>query len=185
MVKNRQAFEGWINEIDQACRVSDRDFRTEIFKKSTSSRTGGTVSVMHLTDDELVAKLRSCFSYAPTMNEARWRTKESMRQLEHKSTPTRWGRALYRGPQESTLKMRGTPMSSKTSFCHWRRTSGIKSPTNGQKWDSHPVHVLARPSSWQITWKNSYRWLIVSSLQFPNFPPVEVNEIKCGRIFRR
>ena len=35
--KNRQAFEGWINEIDQACRVSDRDFRTEIFKKSTGA----------------------------------------------------------------------------------------------------------------------------------------------------
>ena len=33
--KNRQAFEDWIDEIDQACRVSDWDFRTEIFKKST------------------------------------------------------------------------------------------------------------------------------------------------------
>ena len=33
--KNRQAFEDWINEINQACRVSDQDFRTEIFKKST------------------------------------------------------------------------------------------------------------------------------------------------------
>ena len=29
-----------------------------------------------LTDDELVEKLRSCFSYAPTMNEAREETKE-------------------------------------------------------------------------------------------------------------
>ena len=27
--KNRQAFEDWINEINQACRVSDQDFRTE------------------------------------------------------------------------------------------------------------------------------------------------------------
>ena len=33
--KNRQAFEDWINEINQACRVSDWDLRTEIFKKST------------------------------------------------------------------------------------------------------------------------------------------------------
>ena len=32
--KNRQAFEDWINETDQACRVSDHDFRTEIIKKS-------------------------------------------------------------------------------------------------------------------------------------------------------
>ena len=35
--KNRQAFEDWINEIYQACRVSDRDFRNEIFKKSTGT----------------------------------------------------------------------------------------------------------------------------------------------------
>ena len=27
----------WIDEIDQACRASDRDFRTEIFKKSTGA----------------------------------------------------------------------------------------------------------------------------------------------------
>ena len=33
--KSRQAFEDWINEIDQACRVSNQNFRTEIFKKST------------------------------------------------------------------------------------------------------------------------------------------------------
>ena len=32
--KNRQAFEEWIDKINQACRVSDHDFRTEIFKKS-------------------------------------------------------------------------------------------------------------------------------------------------------
>ena len=32
--KNRQAFEDWIDKINQACRVSDHDFRTEIFKKS-------------------------------------------------------------------------------------------------------------------------------------------------------
>ena len=34
---NRQAFEDWIDEIDQACRASDRDFRTEIFKKSAGA----------------------------------------------------------------------------------------------------------------------------------------------------
>ena len=34
-VKNRQAFKDWINKINQACRVSDRNFRTEVFKKST------------------------------------------------------------------------------------------------------------------------------------------------------
>ena len=34
---NRQAFEDWIDEINQACRASDRDFRTEIFKKSAGA----------------------------------------------------------------------------------------------------------------------------------------------------
>ena len=37
-----------------------------------------------LTDDELVAKIRSCFSYVPTMNEAREELR-NMRQLEHES----------------------------------------------------------------------------------------------------
>ena len=31
--KNRQIFKDWINEIDQACQVSNCDFRTEIIKK--------------------------------------------------------------------------------------------------------------------------------------------------------
>ena len=35
--KNRQAFEDWIDEINQACRVSDRDFRTKVFNKSTGA----------------------------------------------------------------------------------------------------------------------------------------------------
>ena len=34
---NRQAFEDWIDEINQACRASSRDFRTEIFKESTGA----------------------------------------------------------------------------------------------------------------------------------------------------
>ena len=43
-------------------------------------------------------KLRSCFSHAPTMNEAREELR-NMRQLEHESVSVymyRWGRALYR-----------------------------------------------------------------------------------------
>ena len=94
---NRQAFEDWINEINQACRASDRDFRTEIFKKSTGAVQQVVLSCDEFTDDELVAKLRSCFSHAPTMNEAReelW----NMRQMEHESVSVymyRWGRALY------------------------------------------------------------------------------------------
>ena len=68
---NRQAFEDWIDEINQACRASDRDFRTEVFKKSAGAVRQVVLSCDEFTDDELVAKLRSCFSHAPTMNEAR------------------------------------------------------------------------------------------------------------------
>ena len=32
---NRQAFKDWIDEINQACRVSGHDFRSEIIKKLT------------------------------------------------------------------------------------------------------------------------------------------------------
>ena len=34
---NRGLFEEWIDELDQACRVSSQDFRTEIIKKSTGA----------------------------------------------------------------------------------------------------------------------------------------------------
>ena len=67
----RQGFEEWFNEIDQACRASNRSFRTELFKKSTRAVRQVILSFNELTYDELVTKLRSCFSHAPTMNEAR------------------------------------------------------------------------------------------------------------------
>ena len=56
------------------------------------------LSCNELTDDELVAKLRSCFSHAPTINKAREEL-QNMKQLEHESVSVymyRWGRALYR-----------------------------------------------------------------------------------------
>ena len=56
--KNRQAFEDWINEIDQACRVSDWDFRTEIFKKSTGAVQQVVLSCDELTDDKLSSKTK-------------------------------------------------------------------------------------------------------------------------------
>ena len=95
---NRQAFEDWIDKINQACRASDRDFRTEIFKKSAGAVQQVVLSCDEFTDDELVTKLRSCFSHAPTMNEAREEL-QNMRQMEHESVSVymyRWGRALYR-----------------------------------------------------------------------------------------
>ena len=94
---NRQAFEDWINEVDQACRASNRGFRTELFKKSAGALRQVILSCDKFTDDELVAKLRSCFSHAPTMNEAREELR-NMRQMKHESVSLymyRWGRALY------------------------------------------------------------------------------------------
>ena len=67
---DRAKFKEWINELDQACRISGHDFRTEIIMKSTGVQkvvlTSGDCS-----DDQLLANLRSCFSDAPKMNQAR------------------------------------------------------------------------------------------------------------------
>ena len=68
---NRQTFEDWIDEVNQACRASNRGFRTELFKKSAGAVRQVILSCSNFSDDELVTKLRSCFSHAPTMNEAR------------------------------------------------------------------------------------------------------------------
>ena len=95
---NRQHFEDWIDEVDQACRASNRGFRTELFKKSARAVRQVILSCDSLSDNKLVMKLHSCFSHAPTMNEAREELR-NMRQMEHESVSVyryRWGRALYR-----------------------------------------------------------------------------------------
>ena len=68
---NRQIFEDWIDEVDQACRASNRGFRTELFKKSAGAVRQVILSCNDFSDDKLVTKLWSCFSHAPTMSEAR------------------------------------------------------------------------------------------------------------------
>ena len=95
---NRQTFEDWIDEVDQACRASNRGFRTELFKKSAGAVRQVILSCGDFSDDDLVTRLRSCFSHAPTMNEAREEL-HNMRQMEHEAVSIymyRWGRALYR-----------------------------------------------------------------------------------------
>ena len=90
---NRHIFEDWINEVDQACRASNRGFRTELFKKSAGAVRQVILSCNEFTDNELMAKLQSCFSHAPTMNEAREEL-HNMRQMEHESISVymyRWG----------------------------------------------------------------------------------------------
>ena len=56
------------------------------------------LSCDNLTDDELLAKLRGCFSYTPTMNEAREELR-NMKQMKNESIAVytyKWGRALKR-----------------------------------------------------------------------------------------
>ena len=64
-------FEEWIDELDQACRVSGHDFRTEIIKKSKGAVCKVVLTSGDCSDDQLLANLGSCFSDAPTMNEVR------------------------------------------------------------------------------------------------------------------
>ena len=82
--KNRQVFEDWIDEIDQACRVSGCNFRTEIIKKSKGAVCKVVMTSDNCSDDELLSKLRSCFSDAPTMNQA-WEELKNLRQKENES----------------------------------------------------------------------------------------------------
>ena len=62
---NRHTFKDWINEVDQACRASNRGFRTELFKKSAGAVRQVILSCSNFSDDKLVTKLRSCFSHSP------------------------------------------------------------------------------------------------------------------------
>ena len=97
-VEDRQVFKDWINEINQACWISEHDFRTEIIKKSTGVVRQVVMSCRDLSDDALLNKLRSCFLVVPTMNEVREELR-NMRQKEHGSITVytyRWGRTLLR-----------------------------------------------------------------------------------------
>ena len=54
---NRQTFKDWIDKVDQACRASNRGFRTELFKKSAGAVRQVILSCSDFSDDELVMKL--------------------------------------------------------------------------------------------------------------------------------
>ena len=95
---DRGIFEEWIDELDQACRISGHDFRTEIIKKLIGAVCKVVLTSGDCSDDQLLANLRSCFSDAPTMNQAR-EDLRNMRQREKESVMVyayRWGRALVR-----------------------------------------------------------------------------------------
>ena len=70
-------FEGWLDAIEQACNMTDRNLRKELMKKS-SGAIRETISMMSAawTNDDIISKLRQDFSSMSTMNRAREELKD-------------------------------------------------------------------------------------------------------------
>ena len=70
-------FEGWLDAVEQACNMTDRNLCKELMKKS-SGAIRETLSMMNAawTDDNIISKLRQDFSLMSTMNRAREELKD-------------------------------------------------------------------------------------------------------------
>ena len=70
-------FEGWLDAVEQACNMTDRNLRKELMKKSTGA-IRETLSMLNAswTDDDVISKLRQDFSSMSTMNRAREELKD-------------------------------------------------------------------------------------------------------------
>ena len=70
-------FEGWLDAIEQACNMTNRNLRKELMKKS-SGAIRETLSMMNAawTNDDIISKLRQDFSSMSTMNRAREELKD-------------------------------------------------------------------------------------------------------------
>ena len=68
---DRTQCEQWLDDMDQATRISGHDLRTELIKKSTGV-VRNVIMMAHpdTSDDNLINMLREDFSDAPLMNEA-------------------------------------------------------------------------------------------------------------------
>ena len=73
---NRQAFEDWIDEVNQACRASNRGFRTELFKKSAGAVRQVILSCEDFSDDELVSEITELFLSCSNDERGKRRTKK-------------------------------------------------------------------------------------------------------------
>ena len=135
------------------------------------------LSCDELTDDELVEKLRSCFSYAPTMNEAREELR-NMRQLEYESISVytyRWGRALDRSSGICPENERH-PHVIKNFISSLKKNIRNKITNRWAEMRQPPSTVLkafklASDVEKQLQVADSFK------LEFSSYPPVEVNEI--------
>ena len=174
---NRQTFEDWIEEVDQACRASNRGFRTELFKKSAGAVRQVILYCSNFSDDELVTKLRSCFSHAPTMNEAREELR-NMRQMEHEAISVymyRWGRALYRSSGIRPSEERH-PHVIKDFISSLKKNIRNKIANRWAEMQHPPNTVerafkLANDVEKQLQVADSFK------LDFPTYPSRELNEI--------
>ena len=65
-------FEGWLDAIEQACNMTDRNLHKELMKKS-SGAIREMLSMMNAawTNDDIISKLRQDFSSMSTINRAR------------------------------------------------------------------------------------------------------------------
>ena len=169
---NRQHFEDWIDEVDQACRASNRGFWTELFKKSARAVRQVILSCKNFSDDELVTKLRSCFSHAPTMNKTREHLR-NMPQMEHEAVSVymyRWGRALYRS---SGIR----PSDERHPHVIKDFISSLKKNIRNKianRWAEmrHPPSTVER--AFELTcdmWRSNFRSLIVSNWNFHHTTP--------------
>ena len=70
-------FEGWLDAVEQACNMTDRNLCKELMKKSTGA-IRETLSMMNAawTDNDIISKLRQDFSLMSTMNRAREELKD-------------------------------------------------------------------------------------------------------------
>ena len=70
-------FKGWLDAVEQACNMTDRNLRKELMKKFTGV-IRETLSMMNTswTDDDVISKLRQDFSSMSTMNRAREELKD-------------------------------------------------------------------------------------------------------------
>ena len=70
-------FEGWLDAIEQACNMTDRNLCKELMKKSAGA-IRETLLMMSAawTDNDVISKLRQDFSSMSTMNRAREELKD-------------------------------------------------------------------------------------------------------------
>ena len=70
-------FEGWLDDVEEACNMTDRNLHKELMKKSAGA-IRETLSMMSAawTDNDIISKLRQDFSLMSTMNRAREELKD-------------------------------------------------------------------------------------------------------------